>query len=160
MLDKFFVVVPEGYKGCVIKANGKVRKKWLEPGRHLKIPFWWKKVELVRVQMQELDYRQSGILALTFDHKEVFLKGNLLYQLEEVSPQVYSEKNLSQVEEFVKRILFSRIRMLVSLYESGEIFRQRSSLENNLRLEIDEELTSSSVSVKGCFIEEILPAAI
>lgn len=168
VLKGFFIHVPPGYVACVYDLGRGVLKKVMTPGLHLKIPFW-QKAKLFNTQTLEYSISRQfnpemaralgdiPIAAITRDNKRVGVEGTILLKLDiHQIPAIWQGIGEDFVEKIVRPTIRSRVRMVLSRFEYGEIIGiRRADIEAGLQQELDNIFLSRGIDVENILLSEI-----
>ena len=168
VLKGLFIHVPPGYVACVYDLGRGVLKKVLTPGLHLKIPFW-QKARLFNTQTLEYSIsrqfdanheRAMGdipIAAVTQDAKRSGVEGTILLRLDvHQIPAIWQSIGEDFVAKIVRPTIRSRIRMVFSRYDYGDIIgARRDEVEMDLKNELERIFYSRGIFVENVLLSEI-----
>ena len=164
VLKGLFINVPPGYVACVYDLGRGVLKKVLTPGLHFKIPFW-QKAKLFNTQTLEYSISRDfnpayekamgdvPVAAVSLDNHKVALEGTLLLRLDiQQIPQLWQTIGEDFVAKIIRPTVRSRVRMVASHFEAGEIMgMRRDDVEKELKNELE-----SIFYPRGIFVENVL----
>lgn len=164
VLKGLFINVPPGYVACVYDLGRGVLKKVLTPGLHFKIPFW-QKAKLFNTQTLEYgisrDFNPSyekamgdvPVAVMSGDNHKLALEGTLLLRLDiQQIPQLWQTIGEDFVAKIIRPTVRSRVRMVASRFEAGEIMgARRDDVEKELKNELE-----SIFYPRGIFVENVL----
>lgn len=164
VLKGLFINVPPGYVACVYDLGRGVLKKVLTPGLHFKIPFW-QKAKLFNTQTLEYgisrdfnpNYEKAlgdvPVAVMSGDNHKLALEGTLLLRLDiQQIPQLWQTIGEDFVAKIIRPTVRSRVRMVASRYEAGEIMgARRDDVEKELKNELE-----SIFYPRGIFVENVL----
>lgn len=168
VLKGFFIHVPPGYVACVYDLGRGVLKKVMTPGLHLKIPFW-QKAKLFNTQTLEYSISRQfnaemaralgdiPIAAITGDGRRVGVEGTILLKLDiQQIPMIWQGVGEDFVEKIVRPTIRSRIRMVLSRFEYGEVVgARRSEVELGLQSELENIFSPRGIAVENILLSEI-----
>lgn len=164
VLKGLFIYVPPGYVACVYDLGRGVLKKVLTPGLHFKIPFW-QKAKLFNTQTLEYSISREfnpqnekamgdvPIAAVCADAKRVAVEGTILLRLDiHQIPHIWQTIGEDFVAKIIRPTVRSRIRMVASRFEAGEVIgAKRDSVEMELKNELERIFYP-----RGIYVETIL----
>lgn len=170
VLKGLFIHVPPGYVACVYDLGRGVLRKVLSPGLHLKIPFW-QKAKLFNTQTLEYGIAPGfnpqnifglgdiPISALTFDGKRIVLEGTILLRLDITQiPIIWQTIGEDFVQKIVRPTIQSRMRMIISKYNSHDIVSlKRSEIETETKNELVRIFSPRGIIVENVLLSEIKP---
>lgn len=170
VLKGLFIHVPPGYVACVYDLGRGVLRKVLSPGLHLKIPFW-QKAKLFNTQTLEYGIAHNfnpqnfyglgdiPISALTFDGKRIVLEGTILLRLDITQiPIIWQTIGEDFVQKIVRPTIQSRLRMILSKYNSHDIVSlKRSEIELETKNELVRIFAPRGIIVENVLLSEIKP---
>jgi len=163
----FFINVPPGHIACIHDMGRGVLKKTWGPGLHLKIPFW-QRVKLFNGQILEYMIRHGFDLSLkealgdeplnavTADNKLINIEASILLQLDrQKTPELWNSIGEDFVSKFVRPVLRSRIRSVISEVTIEQIIRYRTQIEQKIKDELDKIFLQKGIIVEGVLLSEI-----
>jgi regulator of protease activity HflC (stomatin/prohibitin superfamily) len=170
VLKGLFIHVPPGYVACVYDLGRGVLRKVLSPGLHLKIPFW-QKAKLFNTQTLEYAIANGfnpqniyglgdiPISALTFDGRRIVLEGTILLRLDITQiPIIWQTIGEDFVQKIVRPTIQSRMRMIISKYNSHDIVSlKRSDVETETKNELVRIFSPRGIIVENVLLSEIKP---
>ena len=168
VLKGFFIYVPPGYVACVYDLGRGVLKKVLTPGLHFKIPFW-QKAKLFNTQTLEYsisrDFNPENVRAMgdiptaavTQDGKRIGIEGTLLLRLDvNQIPAIWQTIGEDFVAKIIRPTVRSRIRMVMSRFDQGEIVgAKRDTVEGELKSELERIFYARGIYVENVLLSEI-----
>jgi regulator of protease activity HflC (stomatin/prohibitin superfamily) len=168
VLKGFFITVPPGYVACVYDLGRGVLKKVLQPGLHLKIPFW-QRAKLFNTQTLEYNISKefnveniralgdTPIGAVSLDGKNISIEGTMLLRLDvEQVPYIWQNIGEDFVEKIIRPTIRSRLRMIASLYSAQDIVSlQRNQIEVAIKNELDRIFHPRGIHVENVLLSEI-----
>ncbi|MEK7644371.1 MAG: SPFH domain-containing protein [Patescibacteria group bacterium] len=175
VLKGLFIYVPPGYVACVYDLGRGVLKKVLTPGLHFKIPFW-QKAKLFNTQTLEYSISREfnpqnekamgdvPIAAVCADGKRVVVEGTILLRLDiHQIPHIWQTIGEDFVAKIIRPTVRSRIRMVASRFEAGEVIgAKRDSVETELKNELERIFYPRGIYVETILLSDvsILPDAV
>ncbi len=168
VLKGFFIYVPPGYVACVYDLGRGVLKKVLMPGLHFKIPFW-QKAKLFNVQTLEYSISREfnatnekamgdiPIAGATGDGKKVAVEGTLLLRLDvHQIPHIWQTIGEDFVAKIIRPTVRSRIRMVVSRFEAGDVIgAKRDDVELELKNELERIFYPRGIYVENVLLSDV-----
>lgn len=168
VLKGFFITVPPGYVACVYDLGRGVLKKVLQPGLHLKIPFW-QRAKLFNTQTLEYNISKEfnienvralgdgPISAVSLDGKNILIEGTILLRLDiDQVPYIWQNIGEDFVEKIIRPTIRSRLRMIASLYSAQDIVSlQRNQIEIAIKNELDRIFYPRGIHVENVLLSEI-----
>ncbi len=168
VLKGLFIYVPPGYVACVYDLGRGVLKKVLTPGLHFKIPFW-QKAKLFNTQTLEYSISREfnprneralgdiPIAAVSKDGKRIGVEGTILLRLDiHQIPAIWQTIGEDFVAKIVRPTIRSRIRMVASRFDYGEIVGpMRDTVEVELKNELERIFYSRGIFVENVLLSEI-----
>lgn len=168
VLKGLFIYVPPGYVACVYDLGRGVLKKVLTPGLHFKIPFW-QKAKLFNTQTLEYSISREfnpqnekamgdvPIAAMCTDSKRVAVEGTILLRLDiHQIPHIWQTIGEDFVAKIIRPTVRSRIRMVASRFESGEVIgAKRDSVEMELKNELERIFYPRGIYVENILLSDV-----
>ena len=168
VLKGFFIYVPPGYVACVYDLGRGVLKKVLTPGLHFKIPFW-QKAKLFNTQTLEYSISREFNLqnekalgdiptgAVTQEGKKIGVEGTILLRLDiHQIPAIWQTIGEDFVAKIVRPTIRSRIRMVFSRFDHGEIVGgKRDTVEMEMKNELERIFYARGIYVENVLLSEI-----
>ncbi|EKE06896.1 MAG: HflC/HflK family protein [uncultured bacterium] len=168
VLKGLFIKVPPGHVACVYDLGRGVLKKVLTPGLHLKIPFW-QKARLFNTQTLEYAISREfnpahpkamgdvPIGAVTKSGKKIAIEGTVLLRLDiHQIPNIWQTIGEDFVEKIIRPTMRSRMRMVISRFDSEEIIgAKRDAVETELKNELERIFYSRGIYVENVLLSEI-----
>ncbi|KKW41423.1 MAG: Transporter, stomatin/podocin/band 7/nephrosis.2/spfh [Candidatus Magasanikbacteria bacterium GW2011_GWA2_56_11] len=170
VLKGLFIYVPPGYVACVYDLGRGVLKKVLTPGLHFKIPFW-QKAKLFNTQTLEYsisrDFNPQNekamgdvpIGAVSLDAKKLAVEGTLLLRLDiHQIPHIWQTIGEDFVAKIIRPTVRSRIRMVASRFEAGDIVGpKRDAVEMELKNELERIFYPRGIYVENVLLSDVSP---
>lgn len=166
----FFVSVPPGQVAAIYDWGRGVLKKTWGPGLHFKIPFW-QTAKLFDAQTLEYTIRpdfnveankeslgDAPIGSVTADNLNVDVTGTILFRIDR--DQVVSLwENIGEdfVSKIVRPVSRSRIRTVISGFNSKDLPVSRPLIEQRIKESLQEELRPKGLIVEGIHLSDINP---
>lgn len=166
----FFVSVPPGHVAAIYDWGRGVLKRTWGPGLHFKIPFW-QTAKLFNAQTLEYTIRPGfnfeankeslgdvSIGAVTADNLNADVTGTVLFRVDR--DQVVSLwENIGEdfVSKIVRPVSRSRIRTVISSFNSRDLPVSRPLIEERIKESIQEELRPKGLIVEGIHLSDITP---
>lgn len=168
VLKGFFITVPPGYVACVYDLGRGVLRKVLQPGLHLKIPFW-QKAKLFNTQTLEYSINRKfspeniralgdvPIITLAHDNKNISIEGTILLRLDiNRIPQIWQNIGEDFVDKIIRPTTRSRLRMIASKYDSQDIVStKRKEIEIEILEELERIFYPRGINVENVLLSEI-----
>jgi len=163
----FFISVPPGHVACVYDRGLGVLKRVWGPGLHLKFPFW-QIAKLFNAQILEYTIRHGfdlsqkealgdePIAAMTKDGKTISIEGSILFKLDKANaPELWENIGDNFISKVVRPYSRSRISSGFSKYDSDKIGGERSTIENDLKNELNKLFEDKGLIVENVLFSEI-----
>lgn len=162
-----FITVQPGYVGCVYSHGRGVLLKVMNPGIHLKIPFWHK-AKLFNVQTQQYtirkgfdasksDFGDDALEVITKDSVKMRVEMTILYHINpDNATTLWQNVGDNYVEKIIRPVTRSRIPRVFSRYNSAQV---STDLQVNIEEEVEKEL-ADIFSGKGIVVENVLMSSV
>lgn len=163
----FFVSVPPGHVACVYDRGGGVLKKVLDPGLHLKIPFW-QVAKLFNAQILEYTIRESfdlkdrealgdePVLTTTKDNQSVSVEGSILFRIDKQNaPELWENIGDNFVSKVVRPYARSRISNIFTQFGSEGLIQSRSQIEQLLKDDLNKLFEDKGLIVEGVLLSRL-----
>jgi regulator of protease activity HflC (stomatin/prohibitin superfamily) len=163
----FFVSVPPGHVACVYDRGGGVLKKVLDPGLHLKIPFW-QVAKLFNAQILEYTIRESfdvkdrevlgdePVLTTTKDNQSVSVEGSILFRIDKQNaPELWENIGDNFVSKVVRPYSRSRISNIFTQFNSEGLIQSRGQIEQLLKEELTKLFEDKGLIVEGVLLSRL-----
>ncbi|MBI3954426.1 hypothetical protein HY333_00100 [Candidatus Collierbacteria bacterium] len=163
----FFISVPPGHIACVYDRGYGVLKKVWGPGLHLKIPFW-QIAKLFNAQIVEYTIRHGfdihnkealgdePILTTTKDNKSISVEGSILFRIDRANaPELWENIGDGFVSKVVRPYARSRLSNVFTEFDSAEISRSRSKIEETLKEDLNQLFSDKALLVEGVLLSEV-----
>lgn len=163
----FFVSVPPGHVACVYDRGRGVLKKVLDPGLHLKIPFW-QVAKLFNAQILEYTIRDSfdlkdkevlgdePILTTTKDNQSVSVEGSILFRIDKQNaPELWENIGDNFVSKVIRPYSRSRISNIFTKFHSDNLIQSRGEIEKLLKEELTKLFEDKGLNVEGVLLSRL-----
>ena len=163
----FFISVPPGHVACVYDRGRGVLKHVYGPGLHLKIPFW-QVAKLFNAQVLEYTIHKGfdlknketlgdePIKSTTKDGVGVVVEGSILFRIDKANaPELWENIGEHFVSKIVRPISRSRLSAKFSELTLGEVTARRTSLENELKSELNTQFQDKGLICEGVLLSEV-----
>lgn len=167
----FLVTVPPGHVGCIYSIfRGVLQNVWY-PGMHFKIPIIHR-VKLFNAQMIEYTVSKDVVVkenkeimgdevinAVTADNKFVAVEATALIKLDtERLPEIWQNIGENFVSKVVRPVTRSRIRKVLTNHTlANALSTERSMIEEEIKQELRESLTSHGLNVENFYLSSLTP---
>lgn len=167
----FIVTVPPGHVGCIYSIFQGVLKNVWYPGMHFKIPIIHR-VKLFNAQLIEYTVSKDVVVkenkeimgdevinAVTADNKFVAVEATALIKLDtERLPEIWQNIGENFVSKVVRPVTRSRIRKVLTNHTlSKALSTNRSAIEDEIKQELRESLTSHGLEVENFYLSSLTP---
>ncbi|OGL54094.1 hypothetical protein A3K55_02595 [Candidatus Shapirobacteria bacterium RBG_13_44_7] len=167
----FLVTVPPGHVGCIYSIFQGVLKNVWYPGMHFKLPIIHR-VKLFNAQLIEYTVSKDVILkenkeimgdevinAVTADNKFVAVEATVLIKLDtERLPEIWQNIGENFVSKVVRPVTRSRIRKVLTNHTlSMALSTERSMIEDEIKGELRESLSSHGLQVENFYLSSLTP---
>jgi len=167
----FIVTIPPGHVGCIYSVFRGVLKNVWHPGMHFKIPIIHR-VKLFNAQLIEYTVAKDIVLkdnkeimgdevinAVTGDNKFVAVEATVLIKLDtERLPEIWQNIGENFVSKVVRPVTRSRIRKVLTNHTLAKaLSTDRSIIEDEVREELRESLTSHGLNVENFYLSSLTP---
>lgn len=163
----FFVSVPPGHVACLYDRGAGVLKKVLNPGLHLKIPFW-QVAKLFNAQILEYTIRESfdlkdrealgdePVLTTTKDNQSVSVEGSILFRIDKQNaPELWENIGDNFVSKVVRPYARSRISHIFTQFGSEGLIQSRSQIEQLLKDDLNKLFEDKGLIVEGVLLSRL-----
>lgn len=163
----FFISVPPGHVACVYDRGRGVLKRVLNPGLHLKIPFW-QVAKLFNAQILEYTIRDSfniqdkeslgdePILTTTKDNQSLSVEGSILFKIDKQNaPELWENIGDNFVSKVVRPYSRSRISNIFTQFDSQSLDQNRSQIEQLLKDELAKLFADKGLIVEGVLLSRL-----
>jgi len=167
----FIVTVPPGHVGCIYSIFRGVLKNVWYPGMHFKIPIIHR-VKLFNAQIIEYTISKDVVVkdnkeimgdevinAVTADNKFVAVEATVLIKLDtERLPEIWQNIGENFVSKVVRPVTRSRIRKVLTNHMlSMALSTSRSVIEDEIKQELRDSLTSHGLHVENFYLSSLTP---
>lgn len=167
----FLVTVPPGHVGCIYSIFQGVLKNVWYPGMHFKFPIIHR-VKLFNAQLIEYTVSKDVILkdnkeimgdevinSVTADNKFVAVEATVLIKLDtERLPEIWQNIGENFVSKVVRPVTRSRIRKVLTNHTlSMALSTERSMIEDEIKHELRESLSSHGLQVENFYLSSLTP---
>jgi len=167
----FIVTVPPGHVGCIYSIFAGVLKNVWYPGMHFKIPIIHR-VKLFNAQLIEYTVSKDVVVkdnkeimgdevinAVTADNKFVAVEATVLIKLDtERLPEIWQNIGENFVSKVVRPVTRSRIRKVLTNHTlSKSLSTDRSMIEDEVRQELRDSLTTHGLHVENFYLSSLTP---
>ncbi|HOZ80922.1 MAG TPA: SPFH domain-containing protein [Candidatus Woesebacteria bacterium] len=167
----FIVTIPPGHVGCIYSIFRGVLKNVWYPGMHFKIPIIHR-VKLFNAQLIEYTVSKDVVLkdnkeimgdevinSVTSDNKFVAVEATVLIKLDtERLPEIWQNIGEYFVSKVVRPVTRSRIRKVLTNHTlSKALSTDRSIIEEEIKNELKESLTSHGLNVENFYLSSLTP---
>lgn len=163
----FFISVPPGHIACVYDRGRGVLRKVLDPGLHLKIPFW-QVAKLFNAQILEYTIRDSfdikdkevlgdePILTTTKDNQSLSVEGSILFKIDKQNaPELWENIGDNFVSKVVRPYSRSRISNIFTQFDSQSLDQSRGQIEQLLKEELTKLFEDKGLIVEGVLLSRL-----
>jgi regulator of protease activity HflC (stomatin/prohibitin superfamily) len=163
----FFVSVPPGHVACVYDRGRGVLGRVLNPGLHLKIPFW-QVAKLFNAQILEYTIRESfnvedketlgdePILTTTEDNQSISVEGSILFRIDKQNaPELWENIGDNFVSKVIRPYSRSRISNIFTKFHSDGLIQSRGQIEQLLKDELSKLFQDKGLNVEGVLLSRI-----
>ncbi len=163
----FFISVPPGHVACVYDRGRGVLNKVLNPGLHLKIPFW-QVAKLFNAQILEYTIRDSfdiqdteslgdePILTTTKDNQSVSVEGSILFRIDKANaPELWENIGDNFISKVIRPYSRSRISNIFTQFDSSNLIQNRGKIEQLLKDELTKLFADKGLNVEGVLLSRL-----
>lgn len=146
----YFGKVPTASVGVVTRF-GKIEKKTLEPGFHVK--GWFDKINSISTKTQKYGDSTSAFSA---DIQQVDLTVMLNYNVDKVNaPALFETTGKSYEETLIKPRLTENVKIVIARYSASELLENRGALSAEITQLMQTDLAPYGINASSIAIEDI-----